>query len=56
MVIAISKSLISSKPSRYHALTKICWDAYAQSWTNYALTSGAQMAGMHEMITAIAGV
>lgn len=33
-----------------------CWDAYAQHGTDYALKSGAQMAGMRQMIGAIAGV
>ena len=33
-----------------------CWDAYAQSGADYALKSGAQMAGMRAMIAAIAGV
>ena len=31
------------------------WDSYAQSGADYALKSGAQMAGMRQMITAIAG-
>jgi len=32
-----------------------CWDGYAQSGTDYALKSGAQMHGMRQMIAAVGG-